>query len=245
MKIKTVRLDDETRDVLLRSRIDGNNLTLPEQLPRDLYERVAKAITAAGGKWNRKLGCHVFQSDVRQTLNIDVETVEVVNVQQTFQAFYTPPALADQVVETCGMLFGSKVLEPSAGEGSLLKSLLAHGMSISDLAAVEINQKLIMALTGLAANVYCADFLECGEELGRFDAVVMNPPFTGGQDIKHIKHALKYVSLGGRLVSIVAGGPKQRAAFPESHKVTWIDLPEDSFKESGTGVNTAMVVIDV
>ncbi len=37
----------------------------------------------------------------------------------------------------------------------------------------------------------------------------MNPPFANGQDIKHITHALRYLSPGGRLVAICANGPRQ------------------------------------
>lgn len=38
-------------DVLKRSTIAGNVLTLPDQLSRPLYEQVAKVITNCGGKW--------------------------------------------------------------------------------------------------------------------------------------------------------------------------------------------------
>ena len=47
-----------------------------------------------------------------------------------------------------------------------------------------------------------ADFLECNGDLGTFDRIVMNPPFTNGDDIKHIMHALKMLKPGGRLVAI-------------------------------------------
>ena len=104
MKVKTVTLDSQTREVLMRSRIEGNNLFLPGQLARPDYVRVAKAIEAAGGKWNRKAGCHVFLGDVRETLNISADMVEVVNVQQTFQAFNTPDEIANQMCQLAVVL---------------------------------------------------------------------------------------------------------------------------------------------
>jgi hypothetical protein len=47
-------------------------------------------------------------------------------------------------------------------------------------------------------------------ELGKFDRVVMNPPFDHGADIKHVEHARKFLKPGGRLVAVVANGPRQR-----------------------------------
>ena len=54
-----------------------------------------------------------------------------------------------------------------------------------------------------------ADFLECNDDLGTFDRIVMNPPFANADDIKHIMHALKMLKPGGRLVAICANGPMQ------------------------------------
>jgi predicted RNA methylase len=246
MRKKTVELDDQTRDTLLRSKIEGCNLCLPGQLPRDEYMRVAKAIEAAGGKWNRKAGCHVFPGDVRKTLNIEADTVEVVDVQQTWQAFYTPPELAEAMVErafakTNGRL---RVLEPSAGTGRLIDAI---GMRLDwdvDITAVELNPAYASGLRMKYAtvNVYEADFLQLDKDaLGEFDVVVMNPPFTGGQDEAHIRHALRMLKMNGRLVAICGNGPRQREQL-RSVADSWIDLAPGTFKESGTCVNTAMLI---
>lgn len=240
MRVKTVSLDEQTRAVLLASRIEGKNLWLPGQLPRDQYVKVAKAIEAAGGKWNRKAGCHVFPDDVRDTLNIGTDTVEVVNVQQTFQAFNTPFDIAAWMCKEADLTAGDKVLEPSAGTGQLIRAAMAFGIFQSDIVAVEIDPKKAAALK---CRTICADFLTCDERIGKFDRVLMNPPFTSCQDVSHIKHALKFLEDGGRLVALCANGPKQREAL-EPLCSKWTDLPAGSFKEAGTNVNVAMVVID-
>ena len=49
---------------------------------------------------------------------------------------------------------------------------------------------------------------------------------------------------GGRLVSIVAAGPRQQAWFGDYDGAAWIPLPDDTFAEQGTSVRTAIVVID-
>jgi hypothetical protein len=89
----------------------------------------------------------------------------------------------------------------------------------------------------------CADFQTLGEDLGQFDRIVMNPPFDHGADINHIKHDFALLAPGGRLVAVCANGPRQREELGEVCTL-WIDLPAGSFREQGTNVNTAIVVLD-
>jgi len=242
MKIKTVRLDNETKAVLLRSRIDGISLHLPEQLDRPLYEKVAKAIKAAGGKWDRRSGAHIFPNPVRETFNIGADTVEVVNLQQTYQAFYTPPELAAKMAEAAELTAGDKVLEPSAGTGNLVRAAIACGVFRADITAVEIDGTKGLELNKLCGQVFCIDFMKLNN-LGKFDRVLMNPPFTGGQDVDHITHAATMLVPGGRLVGICANGPKQNEVL-KPHCKSWEVLPAGTFKESGTGVSAVMLVIE-
>jgi Methyltransferase small domain len=96
-------------------------------------------------------------------------------------------------------------------------------------------------------RVVCSDFLECNGDLGKFDRVLMNPPFANGSDIKHIKHALTFLKPGGRLVAICAGGTRQAEALQplaEDSGGLWEPLPADTFKESGTAVNTVLLTIN-
>lgn len=86
----------------------------------------------------------------------------------------------------------------------------------------------------------------------RFDRVVMNPPFIKcgeGDHIDHVRHAFAMLKPGGILVSVLPAGvwfrqDKRHVAFRD-----WLEdsnnnnyhlgpLPEGSFKESGTMVNT-------
>ena len=94
-------------------------------------------------------------------------------------------------------------------------------------------------------NMRCvhADFLECNGDLGTFDRVVMNPPFENAVDIKHIMHAYGMLKPGGRLVALCANGPRQRFRLQPMASY-WEDLPADSFKSQGTGVNVALLVME-
>ena len=69
----------------------------------------------------------------------------------------------------------------------------------------------------------------------------MNPPFDHGADIRHVEHARQFLAEGGRLVAIVANGPRQRKKL-EPIATAWIDLPAGTF--AGTSLSAAIVVID-
>jgi type I restriction-modification system DNA methylase subunit len=79
----------------------------------------------------------------------------------------------------------------------------------------------------------------------------MNPPFAKQADIKHILHAFKCLKPGGKLVAIMSNGVMFRENkassdfrdFVASRGGSITDLPEGSFKASGTGVNTCVAVI--
>jgi protein-L-isoaspartate O-methyltransferase len=181
-----------------------------------------------------EIGGSVFEA-MRDTLKAGVQVVSAP------QLFPTPPDLARRVVELAGIEAVHRVLEPSAGTGNLLRAIMEH--CTCEKVAVEINPKLAALCQSLTPDrVLCADFLALNGSLGEFDRIVMNPPFENGADIKHIRHALEHLKPGGRLVAICANGPRQREAFMDEAE-HWEDLPAGSFKESGTNVNTAIVVL--
>lgn len=157
------------------------------------------------------------------------------------QLFPTPHEIAEKMVELADIRPGQSVLEPSAGTGNLLKALPCIRPNGS-ITAIEINQGLCKLLEPWADNIICNDFLGCNGGIGTFDRVIMNPPFINGADIKHINHALDHLRESGKLVALCANGPRQREAFMDKADY-WEDLPAGSFKDQGTGVNVALMVI--
>lgn len=245
---KTFAIDDDVRDVISRSSFKGNSVTLPPgQLPRDLYTKVDKVFKAVGGKWSRKAGAHVFGSDPREVLNVAVETGKARNLQQETQFFPTPPEIASRVIELANIGTCHKVLEPSAGSGNLIRAIPNALSRHIRVIAVENDMHHFQSLTAVDIALFVTfregDFLEYEGADGPFDRVVMNPPFERATDIKHIERALSLLKTDGRLVSVLANGPKQREAFYDRSS-QWIDLPKGSFSAVGTNVETAIVVID-
>ena len=79
----------------------------------------------------------------------------------------------------------------------------------------------------------------------------MNPPFENHQDIQHVEHAYSLLKPGGRLVSIMSPAftfqtTRAPAAFRKlaERLGRWEELPVGSFKDSGTRVQTVLVVLD-
>jgi phospholipid N-methyltransferase len=173
--------------------------------------------------------------------------VQVVSAPQLFP---TPAALAARMVALADVQSGETVLEPSAGTGAIVRAVI--DAVDTEIVGYEINRSLVSGLTRTFPSwklcARCEDFLTVTEGQGQFPVVLMNPPFVNAQDIAHIEHAVTFLKPGGRLVAICANGPRQQARLKplvERYGGTWEDLPADTFKESGTGVNTALIVLTV
>lgn len=235
----------EVEAVLRRSTITGNNLVLPQgQLERKLYESVNKVLVMSGGKWNRSAQAHVFQSDPRAKLGLALETGVVIDKKKETQAFYTPSALADEVVQMANVK-DCMVLEPSAGRGALVEACARAGCR--GVKCIEKDPESAAALTADGIpSVVCGDFLDIMP--GRkYERIVMNPPFTRGQDVKHIEHALKWLSPGGILVSIMSAGSSTEkvASVLDGRAESWSMRPVEAgaFKESGTNIPTVILLL--
>lgn len=173
---------------------------------------------------------------MKETLKAGIEVVSAP------QLFPTPPGLVLRMVELADIWCVQRILEPSAGTGAILERIV--GKTSQSVVAVEINSSLAEQLRNRwpGIDTRCADFLACNGDLGKFDRILMNPPFASGQDIKHILHAITFLKPGGRLVAICANGPRQQEQLQPLCE-TWIDLEPGTFKESGTNVNAALLVI--
>ena len=162
------------------------------------------------------------------------------------QLFPTPPELAIRMVELAEIRQGMCVLEPSAGTGNLARAIRS-AVPGAHLDLIEIDPKLCSILKASGFEVSCRDFLAasmpvCPDSEGGHDRVLINPPFSKGQDVAHILHALKFLKPGGRLVALCANGPRQQAEL-RPLATTWEELPEGTFAEQGTNVRAALLTV--
>lgn len=106
--------------------------------------------------------------------------------------FPTPEPVIRKMVEPyANVLRTATILEPSAGNGAILDFLTRKGFHLYQVPekhvyAIEKNPELVMILQQKGYRVIAQDFLTFRPE-HRFDLILMNPPFSNGDD--HLLHA--------------------------------------------------------
>lgn len=247
------QVSNEVRAVLAEATIGAEGVKLNGTLDRPLYQAVDKVLKAAGGKWNRKAGLHVFDGDPTDFLQPIIDTGEYRNLRSDLGQFDTPDALAADLVATADIRQGMLCLEPSIGVGNLAAAMIAAGGFV-DGCEVDMGRVRTLVERGILPSdrILVADFLDTTPH-PIYDRVVMNPPFAKKEDMRHVLHALKFLKPGGKLVSVMAAGVTFRTDMETSSFLATIsrlggsieELPENSFKSSGTGVRTCVVRVSV
>ena len=232
-------------------KFDGNKAFINSDegpLERKLYMKVDEVLKALGGKWTTKVKAHVFGEDAEPLIEAAVLTGTYTKPGD-MGWFPTPSSVVEKLIELADLKKGMTALEPSAGGGAIAFALKVLGLKVD---VVEIDPKRIALLGDNFESCTTANFLTLVEDT-EYDRVVMNPPFAPAQaDIDHVMHAFKFLKPGGRLVSVMASGVKFRdnkkavsfRDFVKANDGEIIDLPEGSFKISGTNVNTVIVVLN-
>lgn len=189
------------------------------------------------------------QMDAERASFQAIRNGEPTRAVSAFNLFHTPEPLAQRMAHALAELVSpeSRILEPSAGLGRLYRAVRAAGLAgpmVMVENATQCCAELYLATEhDRSARLIQADFLSCDADRlgGRFDAVIMNPPFKQGRDIKHTRHALSLLNPGGVLVGLCYNGTRQRAKLmPESDQ--WYELPPETFRAEGTMAETAMMI---
>lgn len=244
-----MKVDTEVMALLSASRTEGTKLFITGgQLDRGLYARLDKTLKAAGGKWNTKAKAHLFADDAAEAIENIILTGEVA-VPQDFGFFPTPGPVVDRLLEFAQLDKGMSALEPSAGRGAIASALAIAGLEVDCVELLPDNVKHLEQLP--FRSVQCADFLGI-EPAPIYDRVVMNPPFDKKRsDIHHVLHALKFLKPRGLLVAIMPTGvifregalSRDFRGIVSARSGSIVNLPDASFKTSGTMVNTCVAII--
>ena len=248
-----MKVPEAVLGVLENAECTDNKITLPDQLDRKLYLETDKVLKALGANWNRHAKAHLFGSDdtaeTAAAALAEVLATGEVTTNSDIGYFPTPPDIAAHLIDLARLEVDMQVLEPSAGRGALAYPIHQAGGIVTCVEQQPDSAAAIRA-DGYAHQVLEGDFLQM--RLGtRFDRVIMNPPFAKFADIHHVRHALQFLKPLGMLVSVMVAGVVFRQArivrdFREL--VDWrggtiTELPEDSFKASGTRVRSVVAVI--
>lgn len=246
-----MKISESVLSVLSVAETDGNILFLTGDLDRKMYLETNKVLEAAGGKWNRKLNGHLFETDAGSRLDEILTTGEVDVPKDEFNFFPSPPDVVSRLMDEAEIVAGMTVLEPSAGDGAIASKCLMAGAIVDCRELMPQNYDKLKQTAGYN-SVTLVDFLAL-EPVPKYDRVVMNPPFMKQLDIVHVTHALKFLKPGGRLVSVMSSSVLYRKNKRTTDFLAMVDsyggvidkLPDESFKSSGTKVGTVVVVINV
>lgn len=157
---------------------------------------------------------------------------------------FTPEALAKEVVALAAIDADSRVLEPEAGIGNIAdaaKEITEHVDCIERMC----DFREILQLK--KHSVISDDLLET-ESNPVYDAVLMNPPFSG--ECEHIQKAFEFVRPGGSLVAVCSPAVQWKGTRKYTQFREWLAEHSHSFSKPAdgkfemTGVNTIILVMD-
>lgn len=239
-------------EILKHCTLEDNVLKLPQvQFNKKSYTEAKKWIEEAGGSWQGgKVQGFIFPFNPERVFSILNEGKRC-NLAQDFQFFETPPDVADWLVMLAGGIHEhDKVLEPSAGRGALVKSIhrSSPDVVVDCYEMMPENKELLSGLGGI--NIIGDDFTK--STIGKkYTKIIANPPFSGNQDIRHVRMMYDMLEPGGTLASITSA----HWEFAEEKTCRdfrqWLEdvggakyeIESGAFKESGTGVRTLAIVI--
>lgn len=239
-------------EILKHCTLEDNVLRLPQvQFNKKSYAEAKKWIEEAGGSWQGgKVQGFIFPFNPERVFSILNEGKRC-NLAQDFQFFETPSDVADWLVMLAGGIHEhDKVLEPSAGRGALVRAIhrSSPDVVVDCYEMMPENKELLSGLGGI--NIIGDDFTK--STIGKkYTKIIANPPFSGNQDIRHVRMMYDMLEQGGTLASITSA----HWEFAEEKTCRdfrkWLEdvggakyeIESGAFKESGTGVRTLAILI--
>lgn len=238
-------------DILKHCTLEDSVLKLPKvQFNKKSYAEAKKWIEEAGGSWQSgKIQGFTFPFNPERVFSILKEGKRC-NLQQEYQFFETPPQLADWLVMLAGGIHeNDTVLEPSAGRGALIKAIhrACPSVTVECYELIPENREFLHSLD----NVIILDEDFTKDSVGSYTKIIANPPFSGNQDIEHVRIMYKLLEKGGTLAAITSSHWKIASEKKCVDFRNWLEevhgevfeIGAGEFKESGTSISTMAVVI--
>jgi len=235
---------------LAKCEICGNQVSLPfEKLGN--YDQVRKALLNAGATYSRSK--FIFPNDAAPYIE-RLMGGEKVNIKKEFQFYATPPELANYLVSIAianGLNRDSSVLEPSAGQGAIIKAIQERVKTTCRIyycELMDINRNVLSQTYN--TFLLCDNFMDIPAATP-FDVIIANPPFNKNQDIDHIRKMYEVCKPGGVIVTIASNSWRQGSQKKQEAFRSWIeeigaeveDVQAGAFKESGTNIQSCIITI--
>lgn len=230
-----------------------------ERLSKPVYADVKRVLTAFGGEWSTSEQAFLFDYDYRDSLTAVLDGTGQMPRRNPTAFFPTPDELAAWVMSRslglANLPEGARVLEPSAGRGALISAALAVRPDLR-FEACEIDPHHRRHLVAQGVKLVGEDFMGLPETGEKYDAVVMNPPFSleGEKNawLSHVQKAQRLLAQGGTLIAILpesaAGNAGGTAGEVWRKKLAsmggeFAKNPKGAFKSSGTLAGTVTLFI--
>ncbi len=136
--------------------------------------------------------------------------------------WFTPPDIARRLVWWAGPVAADRILEPSAGEGAIVRAIReARAAAVID--AVEIDPRFAAELRGIgdpALVVTEGDYLTRPPPMQRYPLSVINTPYEGGVDGLFLEKVMRESDRIIALVRLAAleGGERYRRVWSLVHQ---------------------------
>lgn len=256
-------LTAEAVEALRYAVADYRSIKCPIITDRSVYAQVDRALSrlAGGGRWDSRERAHVYDRDPRPELEAltgsTVIPAPCATRDKELSYWPTPPELAKELVHGLGLEPDARVLEPSAGDGALVRAVREAYPHVHITAVEPVHRcRAAMRLAGTAGlHIWDGTFEDYAAlpDTDGFDAVVMNPPFTlpGHRYAwaEHLVLAWDRLQPGGQLRAIVPTSleyGRQRPIAAARTLITgaggtWRKTGPGAFQSSGTGVHTLIV----
>lgn len=246
---KPSKVDPKVVDVLRNAELSTSEIHIAQRLTPKLWSKVAEFLVGLGAQWHTGKQSHVFEINVSEKIRQAIDTGECFT-RKDFDFFWTPEDRSGELAAWLELKPGMKVLEPQAGRGALALAA-AKLVGLENVTVYELMPENVSALRGLGFSLNSPeDFLEVKPQ-AIFDAVLMNPPFSGGRAQAHTRHAFEFLAPGGRLVTVLPSRWRDSKLTTAKGFESWTqeylldirDWPAGVFSEAGTDIETQVLLL--
>ena len=173
---------------------DYNSYDFKAGKDKHLVQQIDDIMLMCGG---RKTGyCrYTFDYNFKEVLATIIRSGHLPD-HVSHQYYPTPDDLAQKLVDMCQVEKGHKCLEPSAGQGNIATKLPVP-------LCIEVSSLFCDILKEKGLNAINTDFLSYNPVGQLFDRIIMNPPFSQGRALSHVKKACDLLDKDGILTAIV------------------------------------------
>ena len=216
-----------------RYEMHGKNTAYLERFNNEnkpAYEEAGKILESIGGVFDGTSYC--FDYHPRRVIG-EIVVSGCIPDQKSHQFYPTPERLAKIAIDLACIDADHQVLEPSAGTGNIANLLPKERTK-----CIEISKLHADILKAKGFDVLQEDFLACNAS-PEFDRVVMNPPYSEGRWLAHIKHASGYLKQGGKLVAILPSSAKNKDLI-SGFETNWHGPFDNEF--DGTSISVVIMV---